>query len=68
MFVYYPIEPYADIVIIAGQCTAQTRRMGKHNQKVDRPKALRFSPYYNGQITPTDPFVHSPFPRVASLS
>jgi hypothetical protein len=45
MFVYYPIEPYTDIVIIGGQRMAQTRRMGKHHQRADRPKAPRFSPY-----------------------
>jgi hypothetical protein len=46
MFVYYPIEPYTDIVIISGQRMAQTRRMGKRNQWADRPKAPRFSPNY----------------------
>src|SRR5258707_439933 len=44
---------------------AQTRRMGKCNQRADRPKAPRFSPHRNGQITPTDLLVHSPFRRVA---
>jgi hypothetical protein len=45
MFVYYPIEPYTDIVTISGQRMAQPRRMGKRNQRADRPKAPRFSPY-----------------------
>jgi hypothetical protein len=39
MFVYYPIEPYTDIVIIGGQRMAQTRRMGKRNQRADLPKS-----------------------------
>jgi oxalate decarboxylase/phosphoglucose isomerase-like protein (cupin superfamily) len=37
---------------------AQTRRMGNHHQKAQLPNAPRFSPYRNGQITPTDSFVH----------
>src|SRR5258708_40242953 len=43
---------------------AQTRRVGKHNQRAYLPKAPRFSPYRNGQITPKDLLVHSPFPRL----
>jgi hypothetical protein len=38
---------------------AQTRRMGKHNQRADRPKAPRFSPYRSGQITPIRSSTHS---------
>src|SRR5260221_12672291 len=43
---------------------AQTRRVGKHNQRAYLPKAPRFSPYRNGQITPKVLLVHSPFPRL----
>jgi hypothetical protein len=39
---------------------AQTRRLGTHNQRAYRPKAPRFSPYRNGQITPTDLVALSP--------
>ena len=39
---------------------AQTRRLGTHNQGAYRPKAPRFSPYRNGQITPTDLVALSP--------
>ena len=31
---------------------AQTRRIGKHNEKAYLLSAPRFSPYRNGQITP----------------
>ena len=39
MFVYYPIEPYTDIVIFSGQRMAQTRRMGKRNQRAGATKS-----------------------------
>jgi len=45
---------------------AQTRRIGKHNEKAYLLSAPRFSRYRNGQIT--ELFVHSPFPRVLKLT
>ena len=39
MFAYYPIEPYIDIVIISGQRVAQTRRVGKHNERAAPTKS-----------------------------
>src|SRR5882724_2318426 len=47
---------------------AQTRRIGKHNEEAYLLSAPRFSPCRSGQITPTEPFVHSPFPRLLKLT
>jgi hypothetical protein len=60
MFVYYSIEPYTDMVIIGGQRMAQTRRMGKRNQRADLPKAPRFSPYRSGLLPCGADFVNPP--------
>ncbi len=49
MFIYYPIEPHTDIAIISGRRVAQTRRVGKHNQRPYLVSAPRFSPYRSGQ-------------------
>jgi hypothetical protein len=39
---------------------AQTRRMGKHNQRAYRSKRRGLSPYRSEQITPLDPVVITP--------
>jgi len=67
MLVYYPIESYTDIAIISGRRVAQTRRVGKHNQRAYLLSAPRFSPYRSGQDH-ADRSLHA-FPcRVASVS
>jgi hypothetical protein len=52
MFVYYPIEPCTDTLITSGQRVAQTRRVGKHNERAYLLSAPRFSPYRSGQDHP----------------
>jgi hypothetical protein len=60
------VQSQTEVTLIGGQRMAQTRRVGKQNERADLLSAPRFSPYRNGKDHADRPLRPLAFARVAS--